>query len=101
MTARQFLEWQAYAKVEPFGSWWEAQQTASIISYMANRDRDVKKRPKLYEVKDFVLKIDDEPVRVQSWKDHKLVASMITAAHNHPRFLVEEDKGGSAKRKKR
>lgn len=50
----EFVEWQAYYQIEPFGHARADLQSATIATLIANAHRDTKKRPKSYSLKDFL-----------------------------------------------
>ena len=73
MSAREFAEWMAYDRIDPFGSERADWRSASIAALLANIYRDDKQRSKPFEVNDFMPKFDappsDEPV--EAWRAQK------------------------------
>lgn len=100
MSGEQFLNWEAYAQVEPFGSWWSSQLVASVLCFLANQSRNIKKRPKPYEVKDFLLMLSTEPKRKQTWQEQKQIMTIIAHAHSHPPKGGEERPGSTPRRRR-
>lgn len=92
MSAQQLLEWQSYARIEPFGEWWATQRTASVLQFHANRSRDPRKAPQ--PLKDFVLEFKEQetaPAKKQTWQEQKMIAQILVAAYN------TEPEGGEEK----
>jgi hypothetical protein len=50
----EFTEWQAYYKLEPFGSLVDDERHGVAVSTLANINRDAKVRPEPYKSKDFI-----------------------------------------------
>lgn len=73
----QFVEWQVYAGLEPFGDeradWRQAADTAVAV----NLQRDHKKRPRPYEPRDFVLRFESEARAVPRRRSREEVNSMM------------------------
>lgn len=84
LTAKQFLEWEHFAEVEPFTFDRELRadfRTASIVQVIANVNRG--KRQKAYTIEDFLLKFNDvAPKRQKTWQEMQKVAYMIAVAYN-------------------
>ncbi len=64
LSARELREWEAYAKLEPFGPWRDNLHSATIAHIVANANRDPKRRPRPYTIQDFFY-IDPESRRAQ------------------------------------
>jgi hypothetical protein len=61
MSAKTFVEWQAYSSIEPFGPVAEFWRTALIASILANNNRS-KKSDKTFTPEDFMPKgMQSEP----------------------------------------
>jgi len=68
MSATEFLDWQVYAELEPFGEIRADYRSAALQALIANVNRDVKKgRP--YRVEDFLLRF--EAAKERDWRDLK------------------------------
>jgi hypothetical protein len=81
LTAKQFLEWQAYATLEPFDEVRGDFRSALIASVLANVNRDSKKKPEPFKIQDFLLKFEEaEPPAKQTPAVHKNIMIMITQA---------------------
>ena len=50
----QFLEWQAYYRIEPWGEWRADMRMAQMLSLYANAHRDGNKHPKPFTPADFM-----------------------------------------------
>jgi hypothetical protein len=79
MSSREFSEWQAYFRLEPFGEDRADIRAALVASVVANVNRNPKKRPKAFAVKDFLLKFDQEQ-REQGWEQQLSLVEMLNAA---------------------
>lgn len=55
MSYAEYLEWQEYYALEPFGLAVQDATQAHIVSTLANVNRDSKKRPEAYRIADFML----------------------------------------------
>jgi hypothetical protein len=58
--SREFSEWMAYFRLEPFGAEREDMRAGIIAATIANANRDPKKRPKPFTPGDFMLKFGEE-----------------------------------------
>jgi len=56
-----FVEWMAFADLVPFGEDREEYRFASIVSTLANVNRDTKKRKEPWPLDQFVLRFGDMP----------------------------------------
>lgn len=63
LTAKQFFEWEAYARLEPFDEVREDYRAASIVTMIANVNRGVKQQP--YRYKDFLLNFEEQEAKSQ------------------------------------
>ncbi len=54
MSSRQFAEWMAFAKVEPFGGWAEDRRHALTVHMQAEIHRNRDRRPQPFEVEQFL-----------------------------------------------
>lgn len=55
MSGREFLDWQTYYVIEPFGQWRDDYHAGMISSIVANVNRKAGSKP--YSPEDFMLKI--------------------------------------------
>ncbi len=86
LSAKRFLEWEAYAQLEPFDARRGDYRAASIAAVIANVNRDPKKQTKPFTVEDFVLQFggEDEKPRAaqkQPWQQKLSIAKAIVAAY--------------------
>lgn len=82
LTAKQFAEWEQYAKLEPFNELRADYRTASIVTMLANVNRASKQEP--YSLEDFVLKFGQEPKKPQTWQEKLAIARAIAMAFSAP-----------------
>lgn len=86
MPAGLFREWQAFFLLEPFGSERAELHAASIVTAIAESNRDRKKRRKAFELQDFAMPagagLDHaaRPRKEQSWQEMLQVVEQINAA---------------------
>lgn len=52
---RELHAWGAYYEAEPWGEWRADVRSAQVSTLIANSNRDPKRRPEPYELKDFML----------------------------------------------
>lgn len=81
---QQFLEWQHFDSVEPFGDMRSDWQAASICALMATIAAKGKKR---FSPKDFLLQFGDareSKGKKQTWQEQKMIAQMLEAALSEP-----------------
>lgn len=85
LTAKQLLEWEYYAALEPFDELRADYRAASIVTTIANVNRGLKQAP--YALKDFLLNFE-EPEEVkpkrQTVEQQIKMAYMIAKAFNAP-----------------
>lgn len=55
LSEQELTEWVAYYRIEPFGEQRADIRTASLCATIANCNRDPKKKPSPYTLKDFLL----------------------------------------------
>jgi hypothetical protein len=83
----EYLEWQEFYEIEPFGLHVQDAFHAHQIAVMGNIHRDNKKRPEPFEIKDFLLHREPEPAapKVEPTVEGKTAAQwrMIFAAEAH------------------
>jgi hypothetical protein len=78
LTAKQFTEWEHFAQLEPFDETRQDYRIASIVTMLANINRDPKKKG--YELSDFVLKFDEvPPKKKQTWAEQEMILKVIAA----------------------
>ena len=84
LTAKQFMEWERYARLEPFDETRQDYRTASIVQMIANVNRGSKQ--KAYALQDFLLRFDpseEKPTpRKQPWEEQLMWANIIARAQN-------------------
>ena len=51
----ELISWGAYYRVEPWGEWRADVRSAQIATILANVNRDQKKKPEPYTIKDMML----------------------------------------------
>lgn len=85
LTAKQFMGWEAYASLEPFGQdHWDS-LFASIVQMIHNMAVDVKHRKPLDEFRLQYKEVEDKPVQSpikQTWQEKKAIGMIIAAAWN-------------------
>ena len=79
LTAKQFMEWEHYAQLEPFNELRQDYRIASIVTMLANVNRDPKKPA--YKLEDFVLKFEQVPTK-QTWQEKLSIAHAIAVAYS-------------------
>jgi hypothetical protein len=103
LTAKQFAEWQAYARMEPFGEMrqdWRVASLAKTIfdvnqklvdALFAVNGAEKSKRPKVVQttLQDFVLEWKEseeppKPKKKQTWQEQLAIVEMIVHAHSVP-----------------
>jgi hypothetical protein len=62
ISSRELTEWMAYDRFDPIGHFRSDIQAALLASVIANVNRDPRKRRRPYEIKDFLLRFEPEPV---------------------------------------
>jgi hypothetical protein len=55
VSSREFTEWLAYARLEPFGSEADDHRMAQLLALIANVNRDPRRRKRPYRPEDFLL----------------------------------------------
>lgn len=96
MSARQFLRWEAYSQMEPFGEWRADVRTAQLAAMLFNLAVVAKERK---PIKDFLLpwekllKDEEAPVRQQTWQEKLAIAHMWARALANTRPPREEEVG--------
>lgn len=80
MTARQFLEWEHYSRIEPFGEQRGDYQAASVATVVANSNRGPKQEP--FKIEDFLLKFEERVSRRQTPEEQLAIARMIAASYS-------------------
>ena len=84
LTAKQFAEWEHYARLEPFNELRQDYRVASIVQMVANVNRG--KNQAAYSLQDFMLKFNEEPEapKRQTWQQQLSIATAIATAFNSP-----------------
>ena len=82
MSAREFAEWQAYFRIEPFGEGMADLRAGIVASVIANVNRDAKKRSQPYEPLDFMphAKLDEKRRQLAKPQSAKEVRKAIRDA---------------------
>lgn len=93
MTAKEFLGWEQYFQLAPFGDLRADYRSASIVAMIANVNRDSKRRPEPYTVEDFRLRFgsdrDTKPA-IPQWQLVKSAMMHIMAQQNAMVEVEEE-----------
>lgn len=76
MTGRQFLEWQAYASLEPFDETRADVRGAQIVQALWNIARDKKAHPSPFPLKEFLIEFGE---RVPKKPDVNMQIRILTA----------------------
>jgi hypothetical protein len=80
MTARQLLEWQTFAALEPFGEDREDARFGAVVQVVANANRNPKRKPRPFTLEDCTLSGGDalgaSRRRRQTPQEMKAVARM-------------------------
>lgn len=79
LTAKQFIAWEHYAQLEPFGDIRADWQAASIATTIANVYRG-KNTP--YKLEDFVIRFSEEPSRKQTPEEQLAIAYVIAKTYS-------------------
>ena len=91
MSARQFLDWFEYDKVEPIGGKRGDWQAASICTAIMNAASAQMRSSKRFRVSEFLLEFDKkkdvtpEPTAApicQTWQEQKMIGMMWAASFN-------------------
>jgi len=92
MTAKQFLGWERFYRMSPFGELRADHRAASIRQMVFNMAVDTKYRKPL---KDFVLNYEEDAKEAptQSWQEKKAIGMAIAMAYGQARTttIVEQD----------
>lgn len=80
----QFLEWQAFETLEPFGEERDDYRAASIVQALWNIARDTKQNPNGWPLTDFLLSFGDAPSRrvQQTLATQELLVDSWIDGHN-------------------
>lgn len=71
LSGQQLAEWEAFLQIEPLEGDKTEFMLAQLCSIVANVNRDSKKRPQPFEVKDFMLQLDPKPKKRMSQDELK------------------------------
>lgn len=82
MSASEFAEWQAYARIDPFGEEREDQRAGVIAAVIANVHRDPKKRKDPFDWEWF-LRPKDKPKEPQTWQQMLTIALVSAEVYGH------------------
>lgn len=80
MSAREFGEWMAFYRLEPFGEDRADLRMGILAALTANIARDEKRRRDPYEVDDFMPKFDRVEKEAQPWQEQLALVEMLNAA---------------------
>ena len=81
ISSREFAEWMAFYRLEPFGEERADLRMAILAAVIANANRDPKQRKQPYEPKDFMPQFDQpQDTETEPWEQQLALAHMITAA---------------------
>jgi hypothetical protein len=87
LTWTDFLGWLAYSQLEPFDERRADFRAASVVSMLANVNRDTKKRSSPYKLDEFVIEFDapfKPRDRTQSLEFQKSMLMAIATAYTTP-----------------
>lgn len=90
LTAKHFIEWEAYLQVHPFAFDIEKRadyRTANIVQTMLNMMRSTKHKPEPYTLEECVIQFDPKPVdehapRQPMWQMQKSAAYAVAMAYS-------------------
>ena len=100
LTAKQFIEWEHYARLEPFDELRADYRTASIREMLHNMAVVAKHRKPLdYFLLKYGDAVEDEPEQRQgqTWQEKKAVAYSIALAYTKPGVKSSETFGSEQK----
>lgn len=82
LTAKQFMEWMAYARLDPFNELRQDYRIASIVQILANVNRA--KHQKAYTLQDVLLKFEESEPEQQrpAWENSRDWAIIFAKAYN-------------------
>lgn len=85
ITWKQFLEWEAFAQLEPYDEERADIRAAQIVTTLANINRDRKKRRTAYKISDFLLRFGDSAnekrsTHQKSWQQMKAISKTLAAS---------------------
>lgn len=93
LSLRELRDWRAYADLEPFDETRADYRAASIVWAVVNMNRDTKKKPRPWPLKDFLLKfgeaMEQQQRKGKTPAELLAIAKQITRDYNraqeHPR----------------
>lgn len=77
LTAKQFMEWEHYAALEPFSELRDDYRIASIVQMLANVNRGSKQ--KAYQLQDFLLKFGEQEEQQGNTREMQIAAIRAVA----------------------
>lgn len=82
LTAKQLVDWETYAELEPFDETRDDYRTSLIATVIANVNRDPKKSA--YKLEDFLLAFGDANGRMpekkpQTWEEQEMIFKFLAA----------------------
>ena len=94
MSARQFIEWQIYSSVEPFGEERSDWNFAALRHAIYDVWRDVKKHPEPTPVADFLLRFEESVQKVQQTYQEKkaTLLSLLGATSDQIKKIFDRKK---------
>lgn len=94
LSPRQWMEWEAFAALEPFGAVRDNYHVAVVAKMVADAaglkkaaGKPAKPDPAAFQLEDFLLRFDHDPVaeppkRKQTWQEQKAMAKLMVEAFN-------------------
>lgn len=76
MSSREFTEWLAYSRLEPFGPEADDQRIAQLMALIANVNRDPKRRKTPWTPEDFLPRRGPRPAGTQDDLRPRIDAAM-------------------------
>jgi hypothetical protein len=88
ITLSQLIEWQHYARLEPFDETRADIRAAQITQILANINRDPKKHSEPFQLSEFILRFGEEddpimspPKPEQTWQEQMRIGRMIAESY--------------------
>ena len=90
LTAKQFIEWECYARLEPFNELRADQRAASVVAMIYNMAVAVKDRKPANDPL-FLLRFEDEDEKPKPKQDQFAVMKVLAAAYSSDVEPVKQD----------
>ena len=74
MPHAEFIGWQQFYAVEPWGLQVQDAMQANAVSVLANVNRDSERKPQAYQIRDFMLFMPPEPPKSEPMVEGKTAA---------------------------